>query len=333
MLPQPRRRDGLLARFRLPLSLLATALVYGTVGFLLIERVSVLDALYQTVLVLSTIGIGPPEPSGDVAEIFTITLVLVGVAALFTALGVGTEAVVSGELTRWVRRRQMTNRLRRLNDHFVVCTYGRVGRTVVEEMRGQGCEVVVIESKPELEALLEEHDVNHIQGDPSDEQVLRAAGIERARGLVCAVDSDAVNVFITLTARALNSSLRIIARASEPGSADKLVRAGADEVISPYRLSGRRMALLAMSPSMLETLDLLGFGPDIRLVEVLVRAGSQLDGRTIGEALARYPGVSILAMKQAGGALSPAPDHALQLGPGDLIVSIGPNALLERMME
>lgn len=332
MLREP-RRDGLLVRFRLPLSLVVIALVYGTVGFLLIERVSVLDALYQTVLVLSTIGIGPPEPIGSGAEIFTITLVLVGVAALFTAVGVATEAVVSGELTRWVRRRRMTNRLRRLRDHFVVCAYGRVGRTVVDEMCGHGCEVVVIESKPELEPLLDEQNVLYLQGDPSDEQVLLAAGIEQARGLVCAVDSDAVNVYITLTARAINPSLRIIARASESRSADKLVRAGADEVISPYRLSGRRMALLAMRPSMVEMLDLLGFGPNFRLEEVLVRPGSRLEGLTIAEALAHYAGVSILAVKKPGAALSPAPDQALRLGSGDLIVSVGPSGILDRMAD
>ncbi len=325
--------DRLLTRFRVPLLLVAAAVGYGIAGFLLIERVSVLGAVYQTVLVLSTIGTGSPEPRGDGAKIFTITLILVGVAALFTAIGVGTEVLASGELARWVRRRRMTGRLGRLSGHFIVCAYGRVGRAVVEELRGPGCEVVVIESRADLEPLLAEQDLVHLLGDPSDEQVLRTAGVERARGLVCAVDSDAANVYITLTARALSPSLRIIARASGPGSAENLVRAGADEVISPYRLSGRRMALLAMRPSVVEMLDLLGFGPDFRLEEVLVRPGSRLDGLTIAEALARYSGVSILAVKQPGAELSPAPDHAMRLGPGDLIVSVGPSPVLDRISE
>jgi voltage-gated potassium channel len=325
--------ERLLTRFRVPLLLVAAALVYGTIGFLLIEGVNLLDALYQTVLVLSTIGTGTPEPRSGGAKIFTVSLILIGVAAVFTGIGVGTEALVSGEITQWARRRRMTGRLAKLSGHFIVCAYGRVGRTVVDELRAQGSTVVVIESKPELEAVLTEHGVAHLAGDPSDEHVLRTAGIGRARGLVCAVDSDAANVYITLTARALNPTLRIIARASEPGSADKLVRAGADEVISPYRLSGRRMALLAMRPSMVEMLDLLGFGPDFRLEEVLVREGGRLDGLTIAEALVRYAGVSILAVKQPGEELTPAPDHALRLGSGDLILSVGPNAILDRMSE
>jgi K+ transport systems, NAD-binding component len=325
--------EQLLSRFRVPLLLLAIAIVYGIVGFVLIEGVNGLDALYQTVLVLSTIGTGTPEPRGGGAKIFTISLILVGVAAVFTAIGVGTEALVSGELTQWARRRRMTGRLVRLADHFIVCAYGRVGRTVVDEIRAQGHTVVVIEQQPELEALLTEHGVLQVPGDPSDEQVLLAAGIERARALVCAVDSDAANVYITLTARALNPTLRIIARASESGSADKLSRAGANEVISPYRLSGRRMALLAMRPSMVEMLDLLGFGPDFRLEEVLVRPGSRLAGLTIAEALARYAGVSILAVKKPGAELTPAPGSSVRLESGDLIVSIGPNAILDHMSE
>jgi voltage-gated potassium channel len=328
-----RQRDGLLARFRLPLALVTVALGYGTAGFVLIERVSALDAFYQTVLVLSTIGTGTGEPRGAGAKIFTITVILAGVAAVFTAIGVGTEVLASGELARWVRGRRMTSRLRRLNDHFVVCAYGRVGRTVVEELLGRDCAVVVIESRADLEPLLTGQNLTHILGDPSDERVLRDAGIERARGLVCAVDSDAVNVFITLTARAINPSLRIVARASEPGSSDKLLRAGADEVISPYRLSGRRMALLATRPSIVEMLDLLGFGPGFRLEEVQVRPGSRLDGLTITEALTRYAGVSILAVKQPGAELSAAPDRALRLTAGDLILTVGPTATLDHMTE
>lgn len=335
--PPPRppagQGDGPLTRFRVPLLLVAAAVLYGTIGFLLIEGVSLLDALYQTVLVLSTIGTGTPEPRGDGAKIFTISLILVGVAAVFSGIGVGTEALVTGEFAHWARRRRMTGRLSGLCDHFIVCAYGRVGRTVAEELRAQGNEVVVVESKPELAAALAEQGVLHVQGDPSDEQVLAAVGIDRARALVCAVDSDAANVYITLTARSLNPGLRIIARASGTGTADKLVRAGADEVISPYRLSGRRMALLAMRPSMVEMLDLLGFGPDFRLEEVLVHPGARLDGLTIAETLTRYAGVSILAVKRPDAELTPAPDHALRLGPGDLILSIGPNAILDRMAE
>ena len=165
--------------------------------------------------------------------------------ALFTAIGVGTEVVASGELGRWLRMNQVTRSIGRLSGHYVICAYGRVGRAVMEELRRRGATAVVIESKPEVEPLLEEHGLPYISGDPSDETVLRQAGIERARGLICAVDSGAANVHITLTARALNPDLRIVARASEKASIDKLMRAGADEVVTPYGLTGCRMAVHA----------------------------------------------------------------------------------------
>ena len=184
---------------------------------------------------------------------------------------------------------QASRSIGHLSGHYVICAYGRVGRAVLEELRRRGYTLVVIESKPELEPLLAEHGVRYIPGDPADESVLRQAGIERARGLICAVDSDAANVFITLTARALNPGLRIIARASERTSIDKLVRAGPTR-LSPYGLTGRRMAVLAVQPSVLEVLDLLNLGSDIRLEEVGVRAGTHLDSLTIAEARARSPG-------------------------------------------
>jgi len=178
----------------------------------------VLDAFYAIVLALNTLGVEagpPPDPGG---KVFTVSVILFGVVALSTAIGVGTEVVASGELGRWLRMNQAARSISRLSGHYVTCGYGRVGRAVLEELRRRHYSLVVIESKPELEPLLAEHGVRHISGDPADEGVLRQAGIDRARGLICAVDSDAANVFITLTARALNPSLRIVARASERAS-------------------------------------------------------------------------------------------------------------------
>ena len=324
-------RNRIIARSRLPVLVVTLAIVYGTTGYWLVEGKNLLDAFYETVLTLSTVGVGTGPPPGPGGKIFTVTLILFGVVALFTAIGVGTEVVASGEFGRWLRMNQVTRSIGRLSGHYVICAYGRVGRAVMEELRRRGDTVVVIEAKPELEPLLEEHGVPYISGDPADETVLRQAGIERARGLICAVDSDAANVFITLTARALNPDLRIVARASEKASIDKLVRAGADEVVSPYGLTGRRMAILAVQPSVLEVLDLLNLGSDIRLEEVAVRAGTHLDRLTIAEARARYAGVAILALKKPGSELSANPDQEVRLAPGDLIVALGPAEILNRM--
>jgi voltage-gated potassium channel len=331
--PSELLRSRILARSRLPVLVVMLAIVYGTAGYWLVEGKSPLDAFYETVLTLSTVGVGTGPPPGSGGKIFTVSLILFGVVALFTAIGVGTEVVASGEFGRWLRMNQVTRSIGRLSGHYVVCAYGRVGRAVVEELRRRGDTVVVIEAKPELEPLLEEHGVRYLSGDPADESVLRQAGIDRARGLICAVDSDAANVFITLTARALNPDLRIVARASERASIDKLVRAGADEVVSPYGLTGRRMAVLAVQPSVLEVLDLLNLGSDVRLEEVAVRAGTHLDGLTIAQARARYAGVAILALKKPESEISADPGHEVRLAPGDLIVALGPAEILNRMAD
>jgi voltage-gated potassium channel len=275
--PSVALRNRILARSRVPVLVVMLAFGYGTVGYWLVEGKSLLDAFYAAVLTLSTVGVEPGPPPAPAGKVFTASLILFGVVALFTAIGVGTEVVASGDLGRWLRMNQVTRSIGRLSGHYVICAYGRVGRAVTEELQRRSYMSVVIESKPELERLLEKHGVRYISGDPADEAVLRQAGIERARGLICAVDSDAANVFITLTARALNPDLRIVARASERASIDKLVRAGADEIVSPYGLTGRRMAVLAVQPSVLEVLDLLNLGSDIRLEEVSVRPGTQLD--------------------------------------------------------
>ena len=324
-------RNRILLRSRLPVLIVMLAIGYGTVGYWLVEGKSLLDAFYETVLTLSTVGVGTGPPPGPGGKIFTVSLILFGVVALFTAIGVGTEVVASGELGKWLRMNQVTRSIGHLSGHYVICAYGRVGRAVLEELRRRGDTAVVIEAKPELEPLLAEHGVRYISGDPADETVLRQVGIERARGLICAVDSDAANVFITRTARALNPDLRIVARASDRASIDKLARAGADEVVSPYGLTGRRMAVLAVQPSVLEVLDLLDLGSDIRLEEVAVQAGTHLDGLTIAEARARYAGVAILALKKPGSDVSANPDHEARLAPGDLIVALGPGEILNRM--
>jgi voltage-gated potassium channel len=307
------------------------AIGYGTAGYWLVEGKNMLDAFYATVLALSTLGVEPGPPPDPGGKVFTISVILFGVVALFTAIGVGTEVVASGELGRWLRMNQATRSIGHLSGHYVICGYGRVGRAVLEELRHRNDTSVVIESKPELEPLLTEHGVRYIAGDPADETVLRQAGVERARGLVCAVDSDAANVFIALTARALNPGLRIVARASDRASVDKLVRAGADEVVSPYGLTGRRMAVLAVQPSVLEVLDLLNLGSDIKLEEVSVQTGTHLDGLTIAEARARYAGVAILALKKPGSEVSANPGHETRLAPGDLVVALGPAEILDRM--
>lgn len=316
------------ARFRLPVALLASALAYGVAGYVVIEGWSFLDALYMSVTTLTTVGYREVHPLSTPGRIFTITLVLFGVLILFAAVGSMAQLLISGELGQPLRRRRMQRRIDALKNHYVICAYGRVGRAAASEFRQQGTPFVVVEPQVSLVPLMEEHDVPYISADPTQEAVLIQAGIEHAKGLVCAVDSDAINVYITLTARTLNPKLSIVSRSSAPESVDQLQRAGADRVVSPYTLSGRRMAALALQPAVVEFIDMVAVAPDLRLEEIVVGAGSPLDGRTVGEATGERRELMILAVKKSGAELIPSPDRDLRLSAGDLVVALGPVPVL-----
>src|SRR3954454_23870858 len=277
-------RDSLLASpVRLPVFALAFSLVYGTVGYVVIEGFGVLDAVYMTVTTLTTVGFGEIEPLDPAGRLFTLSLIAIGFTAAFTLLAVLTSLVVSGQLGRSLSRRTMRQRIDALRDHYIVCAFGRVGQAAVQELVAQGAGVVVVEVDPGREPAMVDAGVLYLLDDPMREDVLEQAGIERARGLLCAVDSDAANVYITLLARARNPDLFIIGRASSPESVEALRRAGSDRVVSPYRLSGTRMAALAFQPAMLEFVDMVSVAPNLRIEELVVGDRSPLAGATVRE--------------------------------------------------
>ena len=316
------------SRGRVPVLLLSLALAYGTIGFRVIEDYSFLDALYMTVTTLTTVGFGEIHPLSPAGRAFAISLIAFGMVAVFDLLAVFTSLLASGRLTRSIERRAMQRRIRDLRDHYVVCAYGRVGHAATRELVRRGAEVVVIEAQETLEPKLVEAGVPYLLADPSEESVLEEAGVGRARALLCAVDSDVVNVYITLSARALYPDLFIIARAARPESVDKLRRAGADRVISPYAVSGVRMAAMALQPAVLEFVDMVSVDPDLRIEEVVVGRGSSLSGRSVRDVCAPYEGVMVLAVRNPAGELLIPPRAETVLTEGDLIIVVGPSEAL-----
>lgn len=316
-----RRTESPWADLRWPAVLVVFVLAYGVVGYMWLEGWTLSDALYMTLLALTTVGFEEVHPLGPRGQLFTISLLLMGVALVVITLSLAARAIAEGALGERSRRRRMERRIASLRNHFIICAYGRVGRTVAREFEAEGVDFVVIEANEDLEEELVEDGVVYLGEDATSEQTLVAAGIERARGLVCALDSDAQNVYITLAARSLNPSVFIVGRASDPAAAERLYRAGADRVISPYVSSGRHMAMMALRPRVIDYLEISPRdAPALRFEELQVEHGSHLVGSALKDAC---KGNIALAVRRADGEIvsNPAPD--LRLQEGDLLMLLG----------
>ncbi|MGH2699711.1 MAG: potassium channel family protein [Actinomycetota bacterium] len=304
--------------------------VYGIGGYMLLGF-GLVDAAYMTTLAVTTAGFNPVRTLDGVEQVFTITIAVFGVSIFIAILTVLAGALAEGQLAVSSRRRRMQKRIDDLRDHFIVCAYGRVGRTTAREFEADGVPFVVIDGLKELEQQMLSDGVDYIIGDPSSEPILRAAGIERARGLVCAMDSDAVNVFITLVARATNEKIFIVARASEATAADRLYKAGADRVVSPYVTSGRHMALLSQRPRVLDYLEVATRdAPGLRLDEIQVESESPLVARALKELA---PDIVPLALRRSNGEIVPNPDPNLRVEAGDLLIVLGDEQSLRTVEE
>lgn len=323
----PRRRVSL------ALGALAVTLGVGTLGLAVLERWQPLDALYATVLIIATLGFGAHQPVTAAGKVLTIALIVGGVGTLFSfliALAEGTLDAFAGRR----KERRVKQALAELRDHVIVCGYGRVGQEVVREVERCGTPLVVIEPDHAHTADLLARDIPVLHGDASQDDVLREAGIERARGVVVCTSSDAINVFVTLSARSLNEHVQIVARAIHQDDEPKLLRAGANRAITPATLGGTRLANLLLRPAVIDLMELLVRSGDesLWLEEIEVEPESELVGMRLEEL---HPGgegsVTILALKRPGGTLLPTPRPAEVLSAGDVLVALGARDDLARL--
>ena len=305
----------------------------GTIGYMLIEGWEPLDGLYMTVTTLATVGYGEIHPLSTRGRVFTIGLIIVGVGGVLYLLTAIMQFVFEGHLGRNLERRRMERKIDQLRDHFILCGFGRVGRQVARDFRESNVLFVIIDVNPQsLEAATDEGYLC-VRGDAADDETLRRAGVDRARGLVTCVNSDADNIFVTLSARALRSDLFIVARGNNDDAAPKLRRAGADRVVSPYSIGGRQMAMLAVRPAAVEFVDrVLGRADiDLLLEDVTLRDGSALVGKTVREVGRDVaPGVLILAIRRAANLITQPPAET-DLRQGDELVAFGTSAQLQQL--
>jgi voltage-gated potassium channel len=301
---------------------------------MLIEHWGLLDASYMVITTLFTIGFREVHPLSDGARIFTMFIAVGGVGTALYAAGQAIEVIVEGELRGYRKRRLMHRQVMQMKDHYLICGYGRVGHQVATEFSAADIHYVIIDTKPETAAQLEPNGVPHILGDATSDEILEEAGIRRAKGLVACSDSDVVNVYVTLSARALNPHLYIVARAGQQETEKKLKMAGANRVISPYYISGRRMASLVTQPVTSDFLDMVAHGGELefRLYEIRVPARSRVAGRTLADAEIRTrSGALVLAIRKENGAFDMQPNAASMVGKGDTLVVIGTPEQIEAL--
>jgi voltage-gated potassium channel len=324
-----------LRRMESALLALGIITVVGLLGYMVLEGWSFIDALYMTVITLTTVGYKEVRTLDTTGQLWTIVLLITGVGTLFYAAVSSVELVVEGTIRGYFGRRRMEAAINRLSGHYILCGYGRVGRQVAAEFALDDVPFVVIDQDRETVQECVEKGYLVLLGEASDDDVLEEAGIRRAKGLVAAVDSDADNVFVVLSARKLNPKLHIVARASSDESAAKLEIAGADRTLSPYAVGGRRLASLATQPVVVDFLDIVTRGEEgieFRLEEFSVPEDSFIADRTIGELrIGERTGAMILATRYREGGFDTTPSASDRISGGDTLIVLGTREQIARL--
>lgn len=327
----------LIRRLRLAAALTAFVVAIGVAGYMFLEGMRFLDALYMTVITVATVGFQEVQKLTDAGRGFTIALIILGVSTIAYSAATLLEFMIEGHLTGLLERKRMSRDLARLDNHYVVCGYGRVGQEVARSFAAHGAAFVVIDNDPEQIAACIEDGHTCIEGEATDDEVLELAGVARARGLIAALDADAENVFVTLAAKQLNRDIFIVARAEREESESKLRKAGADRVLTPTVIGGRRMASLALKPLVSEYLDVVTRAGNVeyRLEEFEIKEGSCLAGETVKTARIRErTGALVIAVHHPHAGFNTNPTSDLVLEAGDHMVVMGTAtqlAALERL--
>ena len=313
--------------------LLLLVMAVGTAGFHYIEHWPWFDGFYMVITTLTTIGYQEVHPLSHAGRVFNVFVILSGVSLLLLGVGLLSQALLEFELQSFFGRRRMEREIGRLDQHYIICGMGRVGRSVARELARKPASFVIIESAEGKRQRYVSENWLVIAGDATLEQTLRQAQIERARGLIAATTTDATNLYIVLTARGLNPNLKIIARASEDAAEKHLITAGADSVVSPYSFAGQRIAQSLLRPNVVSFLDTATthLGMDLEIGEIHITPQSEFAGKTLESSRIRQErGVIVLAIKrQQGMRFNPAPDERIEAH--DCLIAMGEPAQLRQL--
>lgn len=332
----PRKSFHFLRRLYIAIALITGNLLFGIIGFVVIEHYSVSDAIYQTIIVLSTVGLGLVHELSAPGRWFVVVLIIISIGIFAYAVSVVTSYIMEGELQRYLKLRKVQKAIDKLKGHVIVCGYGRNGKQACEQLRSHKQEFVAIESNPGIVSEIRSTDgMLFIEGNATHDETLLEAGIKNARALITTLPNDAENVFVVMSARELNPGLKIISRASEDSADNKLKRAGANNVIMPDKIGGTHMATLVTRPDVLEFLDYITGRINIRLEEILYNnLSDRLKGKTIRELEIRNKtGANIIGFKTGVGdyVINPEPDTVMK--PDAKLFVLGTQEQVTKLLE
>ena len=323
---------GIRKKLFLSIVLLIFINVFGVAGYMIIEGWNLRDSLFMTVITITTVGYGEVHDLTPAGEIFTIVLLVVGVGIILYLLGTGAKLLLEGELEDIIGRKRLEKKIRELKDHYIICGFGRMGKTIAKEFSSKDIPVLIIEKRSVPD--IEKSDFLILQGDANNEDVLKSAGIENAKGFISVLPTDAENLFLVLSARELNPDLFIVTRASEESSEKKILRAGADRVVSPYYTGGVRIANSILKPAVV---DFIEFATktgnlELQLEEVILSKGSKFSEMTLEDAgIGRDLGIMIVAIKRPDGTMEFNPSSTSTMASGDTLVALGETSKLKEL--
>ena len=314
--------------------ILLLILSIGTVGYMQIERWSLLDSLYMTVITITTVGYREVKTVSEEGRVFTILIIFSGMGIMAYILGLVAQAMVDVRIRSIIGRTKLGLKMRSINNHYIICGFGRIGKIIGQEFKLNKIPLVIIDNDTGAKESLEDEDIPYINADATSEDILIEAGIEKAKGLISVVASDADNLFITMTARGLNPDLYILARADEEQTEKKLLRAGANRVVMPYLIGGQKMAHFITKPVVMDFLDSTIHDRDMALemVELAVSEGSHLNGITlIDSEIRKELDVIIVAIRKKDGTMVFNPSSQTRIESGDTLISLGKSDDLNKL--
>lgn len=307
-------------------------LTVGTAGFMIIERYSFFDAFYMAVITVTTVGYFELRPLSFEARLFNSILILFGVCMLLLAIGAMTQTIIELEFSRFFARRRTKRMIESLKNHFIICGFGRVGRGAADELQRTGVPFIVLERNEDRVDRAMRAGMLGTLGDATLDANLREVGIDRAKGLIAALSSDADNLYLVLSAKTLNPKLQISSRVLEEEAEAKMRRAGADTVLAPYRITGSRLAQAILKPHVLQFLDFATIGLNVGIEQVLVGHNSEYAAKSLRQiALRKQVGVIVLAIKRANGDMIFNPDAEAEISGGDYLIAMGAAEELRRL--